>query len=185
MLTVDENLEKLFVQGCLLTYSNGCRGFLLVIRDDPGVRLPAPPSPGHTLQGRGRRRGRGVHLRLRAAPVAPPPPPPSPRTCHWNRRSARGPRLAGWREAGGVGAVKGARVRGNRRREREGARSSARSRPGGGVRGGGRGRGAPARTTWPGGGAWGGAARPVKAGGGAFPSGGAEGGRNSCSLSTF
>lgn len=85
----------------------------------------------------------------------PPPPPPSPRTCHWNRRSARGPRLAGWREAGGVGAVKGARVRGNRRREREGARSSARSRPGGGVRGGGRGRGAPARTTWPGGGALG------------------------------
>lgn len=83
-------------------------------------------------------------------------------------------------------AVKGARVRGNHPVEsRECARSFARSRAGGGVRGGGRGRGAPARVTWSGGGASGGAARPVKAGGGAFPSGRAAGGRNSCSQSTF
>lgn len=53
-----------------------------------------------------------------------------------------------------MGAVKDARVRGNLPGENRGcACSSARSRPRGGVHGGGRGRGAPARVTWTRGGA--------------------------------
>lgn len=108
------------------------------------------------MRGRGRRRGAGLGLRLRAALVAP-----SPRTCHWNRRAFAVPRLAGWREGVCVGAVKGERVRGSLRGENwECACSSARA-PGGGARGGGRGRGAPAEVTCPRGGASGGRPRPV------------------------
>lgn len=172
----------LFVHGCLLTYPNGGKTFLLEILDDPGVLAPSPsPRPGTPCK-----EGEAARQRPGSAPARRPrgPLPAYLSLERPGRARATLSRMAGGGGCGG--GERRARARESQGESTEGARSSARSRPGGGVRGGGRGRGAPARVTWARGGAsGGGAARPVKAGGGASPRRWAEGGRNSCSLSTF